>query len=81
MTTAYIIRNNKFIATIDTDLKNGAEVAYAFNRCEEKINANREWNLVNAKYGKVSRAKKWQKEAALSNETGISISPDEFYIL
>ncbi|CAB5221277.1 hypothetical protein UFOVP244_124 [uncultured Caudovirales phage] len=61
MSTAYIVSNNKLIAAVDTDLKNGAVVLYAYQSVEERLNAKREINLVNASEAKISRAAKWAK--------------------
>ncbi len=80
MTTAYIINNNNLIAIVDTELKNGASVQFASSKCVESINAAREFNLVNAKSGKISRAAKWGKQAAICNYFGTEINPSEFYI-
>ena len=76
-TTAYIIRNGEVIAETKTELKNGASVKYAFEKCEEALNANREFNLVNARTAKISRNKKWaNKTQDFANE----INSGEFFI-
>lgn len=62
-TTAFIISNNEIIAQVTTDLKNQASVIFANQKAKEEINANREYNLVNASHGKISRAKKWFDKA------------------
>ena len=76
--SAYIIRNNTVIALVSTELKNGAEVEYSFNSTAEAINADREVNLVNAKWGKISRAKKWAKE--YTDSVGVEVNTAEFLI-
>ena len=78
-TTAYIIANDEIIAKVSTDLKNGAEVEYAYNSTKEAINANREVNLVNAKWGKISRAKKWASQD-FDCDTAKEVNPSEFLI-
>ena len=66
MTTAYIITKDfhgeKMVAQVDTDAKSGTIVEYGHVVCDEEINANRDYNLVNPQSGKISRAKKWEKE-------------------
>lgn len=67
MSTAFIIKNNTLIASTDTDLKNGELVYYAYLSSKEHINKNRDLQLVNAKIGKISRAKKWIKKYSNEN--------------
>jgi hypothetical protein len=78
-TSAYIIKDGKIIATIDTALKNGANVVFSRKKCVEAINASRGFNLVNAQTGKVSRAKKWEKES-YQVESATEINEGEFLI-
>lgn len=77
MTTAYLIKNGEVIAETETELKNGASVKYAFEKCAEALNANREFNLVNARTAKISRAKKWANK---TEEVAIEINSGEFFI-
>ena len=49
----------RVIAFVKTALKNGQDCAFSYTCCEEWINANRDVNLVSARNGKISRAKKY----------------------
>lgn len=77
-TLAYIIKDNVVIAETETELKNGSTVRYAFNVCKEAINADRKYNLVNARIAKISRAKKYQNK---TQEYAKEINSAEFLIL
>ena len=48
-----------FVAFVITTLKNGQDCTFSYSSCREAINADREVNLVNARDGKISRAKKY----------------------
>ena len=56
-TIAYLIKDNKIICELKTTLKSGRNVEFSSSYCEEFLNANREYNLINAKTAKISRAK------------------------
>jgi len=60
-TFAYIVlvKNKEAIAMIETSLKNGAEIKYATAKSLNALNADREFDLVNASPAKISRAKKY----------------------
>ena len=75
---AYIIADDSLIATVQTDLPAGASVRYSWQRCAEAIDANREFNLVNARRGKISRAKKWAKLRACYDAE--EIAPGVLYL-
>lgn len=77
---AYIIKNNKLIAEVETDLASGEAVYFSSQRVKEYIDANREYNLVNSSTGKISRAKKYEKEAIENECYGTEINSREFYI-
>jgi len=77
-TKAFIISQNKVVAQVETDLKNGEAVIYSHLKLEEKINAARAWNLVNAGSGKISRNKKWEKSQF---KYGKEVNKGEFFIL
>ena len=62
-TTAFIVSNNEIVAQVTTDLNNQATVIFSNKKAKEEINANREYNLINASHGKISRAKKWFNKA------------------
>lgn len=76
---AYIICNNEAVATVTTDLKNGAEVEFSSVIVKEAINQAREFNLVNSRWGKISRAKKWSKKAI--HALAVEINDGEFQII
>ncbi len=81
---AYIIdRNKNLICEVETDLKNGNEIIYAYDYCEESINANRDKNLVNSRTGKISRNKKYASEAREVScfRYAKEINDGEFYIV
>ncbi|MEL0577041.1 hypothetical protein AACK17_00620 [Pectobacterium punjabense] len=80
MSTAYIIFNSSVVAIVDTDLANGADITFSAVKVKEEINANREFNLVNSQGGKISRAKRWGKEASKCDYFGREINPTEFLI-
>lgn len=79
---AYIIANNEIIAVVNTSLKNGESISYSKTKAEEAINAAREFNLVNASTGKISRATKWDGKARKMYEvdSGEEINAGEFWI-
>jgi uncharacterized protein (UPF0264 family) len=80
MTYAYIISNDTVIASVKTDIKNGTVVAYSTQKVKEEIDANRDFNLVSAINGKISRAKRWNQDAAYCELIGVEINPCEFFI-
>ncbi len=83
MSNAYIIKNGDIVCSLDTDLENGTVVRYAFDKSKEELDANREYNLVNEKTGKISRAKKYDEyryEVASMGLIATEINEKEFYI-
>lgn len=80
---SYIISNdNELIAKVRAgEQPPGLEVKYGFEKSKEAINAARDYNLVNARTGKISNAKKWDKVFAES-ECGFAteINPGEFLV-
>lgn len=84
-TRAFIVRNDDIIAEVMTELKDGSEVRYAYDRCEERISANREYNLVNARFAKISRAKKYENQRLYENfDTAVQLNEcdsEDFFIL
>ena len=56
-----ISSDNQLIAKVSEVLKSGTQVRFSAHTCAEAIDANREFNLVNAAWGKISNAKKWEK--------------------
>ena len=82
MKKAFIIKNQELICYCETNLKNGEIVEYSYQKSEESINANRDFNLVNARTAKISRAKKWLKIYEKSIvDSAIEINEGEFYVL
>jgi len=80
-TTAAIVRNGEVIAAIDTVLKNGTQVTYAYEICEEALDMSREWNLVNKKAAKISRAKKYLSNLIYQDiDLAKEINEKEFYV-
>lgn len=80
---AYIVKDGEIVCSVKTELKNGTKVIYSWNRCDEKINASREFNLVNARTGKISRAKKYDQyrmEFSSAACLATEINPGEFYL-
>ena len=76
---SYLIKNDRVIAETSLTLKSGEEVRYSNTLTKDKINANREFSLVNADYAKISNAKKWRKDeiydhAALINDGEFHVS-------
>ena len=57
----YIVKNQAIVATVNTDLKVFTVVNFSAHRCVESIDANREFNLVNAQIGRIARGAKWEK--------------------
>ena len=76
-TKAMIIRNNELVAHCKTSLKNGENIEYAYELCPERINLNREHNLVNALVGKISRNKKFD---LWHDDYGTEINSKQFHV-
>jgi len=79
---AYIIANDEVVAQVFTSLRSGASVRWACAKVSEKIDAAREWNLVNAEVGKISRAKKWESIYARTPDEciGVEVNFREFHV-
>lgn len=80
MEKAFIISGGELIATVKTNLKNGTAIEYSYSKCKEAINADREFNLVNAQSGKISRAKKYMKDYNYCENWATEINPGEFFV-
>lgn len=76
---AVIVKNGQVIAYCKTTLKNGASCHYAYHICDERINADRKHNLVNASIAHISRADKYLR-AYRDYQYAIEINNNEFYI-
>ena len=79
---SYIIANGSIIAKINAELASGTEVTFSRQRCEESINAAREWNLVNAQAGKIGNGAKWDAKWAKSEDGRFAteINSGEYFI-
>ena len=82
--TSYILDNDGMpIAITPTLSEKSGPCRYAFEVCRERIDANRELNLVNARAGKISNAKKWQTWEAKNNTTlpfAAEVAPREYFV-
>lgn len=57
---SYLINSNgKLVAATSETLKSGSIVKVGYHKVKEEIDANRDYNLLNAFDCKVSNAKKW----------------------
>jgi|SaaInlStandDraft_3_1057020.scaffolds.fasta_scaffold25999_4 hypothetical protein len=79
---SYIIsKDNKLIAKTPKPIRSGESVLYAYDSSSNKINANRSIDLVDARVGTISNAKKWNKVFDNSFITeGLQISDNEFLV-
>lgn len=59
---SFIIINGNLIAKTEEKIKSGTMVSFSYQRTKEKINASRQWNLLNSRMGKISNAKKLDKK-------------------
>ena len=73
------VKTGELVTYTSKKLKSGERVLVSFDRCKEEINANRDWNLVNAFECKASNAKKWDKETHYADSC-IELNENEFYI-
>lgn len=81
MTHSYIVAGNTLIARIPAR-HSGEVVKFASTASAEALNANRDKNLVNARSGMVSNAKKWVVVYAKTEKvtSAIEINPGEFLL-
>lgn len=81
---SYIIANGSIIAKVDAALQSGTEVRFSRVRCEEAIDASREWNLVNAHNGKIGNGaawdRKWERTEGAACDYATEINPGDFFI-
>ena len=75
---AYLIKDGNVIATLETMLKSGTQVQFAYITCKEQIDQSRDFNLVNAKTAKVSYSKKWDR--VFVEHSAIEINTNEFLL-
>ena len=78
MSTAYIVRNKKVVCSVDTELKGGTSVDYAYHRCENALMPSVKWSLVNSQEGVISRDKKYSK--IYTEEFAIELYERNFYV-
>lgn len=79
---SYLINSNgELEAYTSKRLKSGQVVLVSYDRCKNGIDANKEYDLVNAFECKVSNAKKWDKfcESYYAGSC-LEINENEFYI-
>jgi hypothetical protein len=81
-TSAVIIRNGEIICSVNTSLKNGADVEYGYHKIKEAINASIDHRVINTKDGKISRSKKYLEsdQYLQSDDFGLEINKGEFFI-
>lgn len=77
---SYIVKNGRIIAEIDA--RESGDVRWSRVSCAEEIDASRERNLVNAQFGKISNAVKYDRqwERMDGREYAAEINPGEFLI-
>lgn len=84
MTTTFIIADSRPVAYLPPASTTPAGACrYGFQRSAEALDANREWNLVNARKGKISSAAKWQNWGKKNNvelPVAMELNPGEFLI-
>lgn len=74
-------KTGELVTYTSKKLKSGERVLVAFDRSKNALDANREYNLVNAIECKASNAKKWDKVDPMSYADGcVEINKNEFYI-
>jgi hypothetical protein len=71
---SYLIVKNACVAETSIALKSGAIVRVAHDSSVESIDANREENLVNAFYARVSNAKKWAIKSGDWNQRYLAVA-------
>lgn len=73
---SYIVNaaGTELIAVTEKNMPSGMAVQYAWEKCNESIDAAREFNLVNASNGKISNAKKW---AEIERRNGFEVRATE----
>lgn len=79
---AYIIVDGSPVARTAAAAEAG-DCKYGFEKAAEAINANRQWNLVNARNGKISNAVKWEGWERTNNTIlpfATQINPGEFFV-
>ena len=79
---SFIIADNRPVARLLSTAIAGA-CRFGFQRCAEALDANRDWNLVNARDGKISSAAKWQdweQTNGVELPTAVVLNPCEFLI-
>jgi len=80
---SFIIFEGSVIAEVETDLRAGKVVRFSNQKCRDRLKAGRDFSLVNAAKGRISRAVKWShnKYYHLYQYTeATEINPGEFYI-
>jgi hypothetical protein len=79
----FIVSDGRPVALVTTTPATPGPCQYGFHRSREALNANREWNLINARKGTISRAQKWQDwelENGVILPGAIELNPGEFFV-
>ena len=79
MNTVILNNQGQVVATLRKNMRNRKGVKYAYHKCKEQINANREFNLVNAQSGVTSNDLKYSDDAAYA-PLAEEINLGEYYI-
>lgn len=75
------VKTGELVTYTSKKLKSGERVQVAFDRSKNALNANREWDLVNAIECKASNAKKWDKvDPNYYADSCVELNDNEFYI-
>lgn len=75
---SYIINQDQQLIANVGDMPSGKTVQYAFHTTPNALDANREFDLVNPRHGKISNAKRWAGKEAVGHAK--EINKDEFLI-
>ena len=72
---------NEIVAFVKTDLKSGASVKYSTQISKEALNADREFNLINASAGRISKAKKYLNANVEASHCVGKVEESNFYLI
>lgn len=75
-TRAVIMYNGEAVATVMTELEHHDDVMFGYNTVEEKINADRDRNLLNGKWGYISRSKKAFSKVKYTTPSATLLNPN-----
>lgn len=84
-TRAVIMYDGEAVATVKTELEHHDDVMFGYNTAAENINADRDRNLLNGKWGYISRSKKAFSKVRYTTPSATLLNPNhnnyEFLIL